>query len=511
MTKHFTVPEYRYRDLVESLDAIVWEADPRTFQFTFVSQSAVSMLGYPVEQWINEPGFWANHLHPDDRDRSVTLCLDATREGRDHRLEYRAVAQDGRTVWLRDIVRVIKDDDGEVTQLRGVMVDITEQRDLEGRLRQSQKMEAVGLLAGGVAHDFNNLLTVILGQCELLGKRSTDDCPLRQEVREIFKAADQAHRLTGQLLAFGRRQVLEPRVLHLQAGIEKIGEALRRLAGPGLDLEIQLDPRPVPVKIDPGQLEQVLQTLVADARDSLYSGGKITIVASHLELTASRALDSFCLPPGRYATLSVSDNGPGISRETLARIFEPFFTTNTLGRGSGLGLATVYGIVKQSGGHILAVSTPGDGTTFKIFLPEVDHQPEPLLPVRTAPQPAYGKETLLLVEDHQSVRNTVRDFLQSKGYQVLTADGAEEAHQLSAGHTGPIHLLITDVVMPTTSGPELACQLTAIRPATKVLFISGYPDYAVQFPSALAEGAVLLQKPFRLEALARKVREVLGT
>jgi len=505
-----SVQEDRFRELVETLDAIVWEADPSTFQFTFVSQSAVSMLGYPIEQWLSEPDFWVKHLHPDDRDRSVTLCVDATREGRDHRLEYRALAQDGRIVWLRDIVRVVKDANDRVTQLRGVMVDITEQRDLEARLRQSQQMEAVGLLAGGVAHDFNNLLTVILGQCELLGKRTAGDRPLRDEVQEIFKAADQAHRLTGQLLAFGRRQVLEPKVLHLQAGIEKIGEALRRLAGPGLDLEIQLDPRPLRVKIDPAQLEQVLQSLVADSRDSLYSGGKITIAASSLHLTASRALDAFCLPPGRYASLSVSDNGPGMSRETLARIFEPFFTTNTLGRGTGLGLAAVYGIVKQSGGYILALSTPGDGTTFKIFLPEVDHQPDARLPAMNAAPLASGSETVLLVEDHQSVRNTVRDFLRAKGYQVLTAEGAEEAHRLSAGHDGPIHLLITDVVMPETSGPELADQMAALRPSTKVLFISGYPDYAVQFPRALAQGATLLQKPFRLEALASKVREVLS-
>jgi len=510
LIEQLPAPEDRFRQIIETLDAIVWEADPNTFQFTFVSQNAVTLLGYPIENWLNEPDFWVKHLHPEDRDRSVATCLEATRAGRDHQLEYRAGARNGRTVWLRDNVRVVKDADGRVTLLRGIMVDITEQRELEERLRQSHRMEAVGSLAGGVAHDFNNLLTVILGQCELLAKSSV--CGLLQEqTREILKAADQAHRLTTQLLAFGHRLLLEPKVLLLRKELEKSADAWHRLCGPGVELRIMLDPLPLRVHVDPAQLEQMIHSLVSNACESVRSIGKITIDVSGKDVAETLPLDGFSLPHGRYAVISVSDNGVEMTSEMRARIFEPFYTTNTLGRGAGLGLAAVYGSVKQSGGFIVATSQPGQGNTIRIYLPRTTAEVQAPVPAANVAGPAAGTATVLLVEDHKAVRQTVRDFLQTKGYQVLTAEGADEAHRLSAAHDGEIHLLITDVVMPVTNGPELARQLTAVRPDTRVLFISGYPDYAVQFPSALAEGAALLQKPFRLEALARKVREMLGT
>ncbi|HWP34099.1 MAG TPA: PAS domain-containing protein, partial [Thermodesulfobacteriota bacterium] len=629
--------ERRFHDLVEGLDAIVWEADAATFRFTFVSRQAEAILGYPVAQWLTEPDFWVKHLHPDDRARAVAFCLEATEAGRNHELEYRAIAADGRVVWLRDIVRIVSGPDGRPRQLRGVMIDITEQRraeaalrereehlrlvvratddavwvwdlrtdevtwnealerlfgyppaevlprvewwyerihpddrervlsgihdlleqggdswaaehrfrradggyatvidrgyvvrdqdgrplrmigamvditrrvQLEEQLRQSQKMEAIGRLAGGIAHDFNNILTAITGYSELLLGRLEEGDPLRRHALEIHRAAERAASLTRQLLAFSRRQVLRPTVVDLNAVVSNMDGMLRRLIGEDIEL------RTLPaadlgwVRADTGQLEQAILNLAVNARDAMPQGGKLTIETANVELDEAYAQRHAPVVPGRYVLLAVSDTGCGMDPETRARIFEPFFTTKERGKGTGLGLATVYGIVKQSGGYIWVYSEPGHGSTFKIYLPRVEAAPAPLPPPPARP-PAPGRETVLLVEDEDAVRTLARQVLEQHGYRVLEAAGAADALALVEWHRGSIDLLLTDVVMPGMSGRELAERFAAARGAVKVLYMSGYTDSAIVHHGILDPGTAFLQKPFSPAALAGKVRDVL--
>ncbi len=510
--------EQRFRDLVDGLDAIVWEADAVTWRFSFVSRRAEAILGYPVEQWLSEVDFWANHIHPDDRDRTVALCQAATAEGRAHELEYRAVAADGRAVWLRDIVRVVPGAGGRPRQLRGVMVDITRHKHTEEALRQSeerllqaQKMEAVGRLAGGVAHDFNNFLTVIGGFGERLLRGLHAGDARRRDAEEIRRAAERASDLTRQLLAFSRRQVLAPKVLDLNAVVAGMGAMLRRLIGEDIDLVTVLDPALGHVKADPGQLEQVVMNLAVNARDAMPRGGKLTIETRNVELDEAYAGEHVSVNPGRYVMLAVSDTGCGMDAETRARLFEPFFTTRERGKGTGLGLATVYGIVKQSGGNIWVYSEPGRGTSFKIYLPRVEEAVEAAQAAGAIGGSLRGSETVLLVEDEEGVRTLVREVLVRHGYTVLAARHGGEALLICERHEGPIHLMVTDVVMPEMSGRELAERLAPLHPAMKVLYVSGYTDDAIVHHGVLDRRTPFLEKPFSPDALARKVREVLGS
>lgn len=746
----------RLRELVQSLDAIVWEAEAKTQQFTFVSQRAEQILGYPVGQWLGQPDFWEQHLHPLDRAQAVGARQEATAEGRDHSLEYRMLAADGGEVWLRDRTHVVLDAQGHPIQLRGVAIDstkgklaeealraseekyrslfegnlagvlyasldgtvldcndalarilgydsrpevlglnvsdffpdpadreqvrealrngkalanfeksvprkdgrlvwllinaclvkglrgqpaviqatliditerkeaeaermllmtaieqsadgivitdaqgtiqyvnpafthvtgysreealgknprilksgmheeayyrelwetilggtiwqgeitnrrsdgslypeqmsitpvrnqrgeithfiaikaeVTERKRLEQQLWQAQKMEAVGRLASGVAHDFNNLLTIISGYSELLLEHPSTVEPLQGYVNEIRNASGRASSLTRQLLAFSRQQVLAPRVLDLNAIVSNVGKMLKRLIGEDVDLVTILAESLWPVKADPGQIEQVLLNLAVNARDAMPNGGKLTIQTANVEMEKGYSQRHLLVLPGPYVLLTFSDTGCGMDAQTQARVFEPFFTTKEKGKGTGLGLAMVYGIVKQSGGYIWVYSEVGKGTTFKIYLPRsvevVESEPR-----RDGVMAQQGTETLLLVEDEDAVRLLVRSVLEEKGYRVLEARGGEEALKLSEQCGGPIELLVTDVVMPQMSGPELAGRLAKSRPQIKVLYISGYTDSAVLNQGVLDSGAALLQKPFSPQALARKVREVLS-
>ncbi len=795
--------EQRFRELVRDLHAIVWEADADTFQFTFVSQRAVDILGYPVESWLTEPDFWANHIHPEDRDWAVNLCRESTAEGRDHEIEYRMLAADGRTVWLWDKVRVLDDEQGRPRQLRGVMVDITEhmraehallesqirlrllntistgmtagrsvddiiaralreisnhfkeyraayatiddqgrltilrshqgpdmpatdgvqvdlsvaptylnalrqgdpivvpdvledprlapvsepfvahkarallefplhesgivrgvlcltaptphswsenematlrevadylslalknasaedalrdsearyrsmvegapygiyrsspegqlldinpamvemlgyasadelaqvnlhdiyrdaedrkrlmaqyrdqnvfrgveaqwkrkdgtpmtvvlsgrpvrneqgevacyegivenvteRRVLEEQLRQSQKIEAVGRLAGGIAHDFNNLLMLIRGYTELLLDHAGRNESLRRYAEEIQRASDRATSLTQQLLAFSRKQVLEPKVLDLNTVVAEIQKMLQRLLGEDVELSIHLDPKLGRVKADPSQVEQVIMNLAVNSRDAMPRGGKLSIETANVELDESYARQHAGARPGRYVMLAVTDTGSGMDATTKSRIFEPFFTTKEKGKGTGLGLSTVYGIVKQSEGYIWVYSELNRGTTFKVYLPQVDAPVE--VAERRPAAFARGSETVLVVEDEEGVRKLAREFLEDAGYTVLEARNGEAAMGLAERYTGPLHLLLTDVVMPRMSGRELAEQLLRLRPEVKVLYISGYTDDAIVQHGVLDASVAFLQKPFTRDALARKVRDVLN-
>ncbi len=395
----------------------------------------------------------------------------------------------------------------------GTLRDVGERRRLEERLWLSQKLESIGLLAGGIAHDFNNSLMVIRGYSELLLERVPAEVGYRHLVDEIGRAAERAAAITRQLLAFGRRQVMQPAVLNLNQVVAETDSMLRRLIGEHIELVSRLDPELGRVKVDPGQMEQVIVNLVVNARDAMPQGGKLTLETRNVEVDESYSRKHMAQPPGPYVMLAVSDTGVGMDKQTQARIFEPFFTTKEQGRGTGLGLATVYGIVKQSGGWIWVYSERDHGTTFKIYLPLVEES-TPARPATQAARPAAvpeGTRTVLLVEDEEALRSLVREFLESLGYSVLEAEGGAQAVALAKRHVGPLHVLITDVVMPGLSGRALAEQVRVARPEIKVLYVSGYPDDAIVHHGVLEPGMHFLQKPFTIDLLARKLQVVLGT
>ena len=393
---------------------------------------------------------------------------------------------------------------GERTRTEGVL------REAEAQLRQAQKMEAVGRLAGGVAHDFNNLLTVIRGYSELLLSRLLPTDPMRKDMEEVKKAADRATGLTRQLLAFSRRQFIAAKVLDLNALVSNMDGMLRRLLGEDIvEFCAELDPQTGAIKADPGQVEQVIMNLVVNARDAMPKGGSLTIETKNLTIGRNPRRDAVGVAPGSYVLLAVRDTGHGMDAETKSHLFEPFFTTKEQGKGTGLGLSTVYGIVKQSGGSITVESAPGKGTIFRIYFPRVEPEvSEPTVAV-DAIEPAHGRGTILLVEDEPSVRGLVHETLRLHGYTVLEARHGIEALLTGARHVGPIHLLLTDVVMPQMSGPEVAGKLLTVRPGIKVLYMSGYPDHPVFDQGGVSRETSFLAKPFSPNVLARKVREIL--
>jgi len=385
---------------------------------------------------------------------------------------------------------------------------ITGHKRLEEELRQSQKMEAVGQLAGGIAHDFNNVLNVIIGYSQLLLAKLAKDDPAHGRVEEIRKAGERAATLTQQLLAFSRKQVLHPRVVNLGDTLREIDHMLRRMIGEHIEVTATIDPHLAQVKIDPIQVQQLLMNLVVNARDAMPGGGKLTFELMNQEMDES-AGRLHNIPAGRYVMLSVSDNGSGMTPEVRRHVFEPFFTTKEVGQGTGLGLATVYGIVRQSGGHIWLYSEPGIGTTFKIFFPRVD-EPRDRGAVELRPKIGRGSETILLVEDDPALRALAQQVLSAAGYRVLTAEDGNAALLASEQHNGPIHLLLTDVVMPKMGGKEIASRLAVPRPGMKVLFMSGYTGNALAQQGTLDEAVGFIQKPWTPEALCQKIRAVLS-
>ncbi len=480
-------------------------ADGRPIESNRVLQE---MLGFSGEELRRMP--FTELAHLDDAAETTRLAEELLQGKRDHyRVERRYRRKDGEVVWGHLTASLVRDAAGRPQFAIGMVENITERKQLEEQFRQAQKMEAVGRLAGGIAHDFNNLLTVISGYSELLLAERGGDDRLRRDVGEIRKSAQRATSLTRQLLAFSRQQVLQPQVLHLNTVVTDVGKMLQRLIGEDIDLVTALRPELGRVKADPGQLEQVLMNLAVNARDAMPQGGKLTIETANAELDDAYARRHVPARAGAYVLLAVSDTGCGMDAETRARVFEPFFTTKALGKGTGLGLSMAYGIVKQSGGYIWVYSEPGLGTTFKIYLPRVEEAAETTASSAQRAAPLGGSETVLLVEDDDSVRTLAREILERAGYTLLEARDGGEALAIGERHAGRIALLLTDVVMPGKRGREVAQCLAAIRPETKVLYMSGYTDNAIGDHGLLDRGTAFLSKPFTPDTLMRKVREVL--
>ncbi len=424
--------------------------------------------------------------------------------------ESRIQTKSGREKTVEASVFSITGDAGQVLCIVAIVRDISERRRLQVQLQQAAKMEAVGRLAGGVAHDFNNLLNVIIGYSELMLERRNSGEFLERGAREIRKAADRAAGLTRQLLAFSRQQVLEPKVLDLHDIISEMKDLLLRMLGEDVELVVTPAEGLGRVRADPGQIGQVIMNLAANSRDAMPHGGRFMVETANVAVDEAFAAEHANMPPGSYVLLSVTDTGSGMTSEIRSHIFEPFFTTKEKGKGTGLGLATVYGIVKQSGGYIWVYSEPERGATFKVYLPRVDGLPERSQPAAAPAASCRGSETLLVVEDEEGVRILVRDYLRMNGYTVLEAGHGAEALRIACEHSGEISLMITDVIMPGMNGRELAERMAILRPAMKVLYMSGYAETAVYRKGVLEPGAPFLQKPFGPPDLGRKVRDVLG-
>ncbi|MBI3262254.1 MAG: response regulator [Acidobacteria bacterium] len=502
-------------ELLDDLGAVVWEADQPTGRLTYVSSQIASLLGLPADHVLNSPTALADLIHPDDR-QEVDAPLSELRLPTDR--TYRFVRPDGRVLWVRETIRLATNESTGEPIVRGTIVDITSVKDaeeirraLEEQLRQAQKMEAVGRLAGGVAHDFNNLLTAILGYSELVLDELTDRQELKSDIEEIVRAGRSAAALTRQLLAFSRKQVMQPITLSLNEAVAHMDKLLRRLIGEDVELVTVLDENLALAKADPALLEQVIINLAVNARDAMPRGGRLTIETQNVELDEGYVRAHVELPQGRYAMVAVSDTGCGMDKSTLARVFEPFFTTKEAGKGTGLGLSTVYGIVKQSSGYIWAYSEPDIGTTFKVYLPAVDDAIEIISPDFASTLTAAGTETILIVEDEETVRDVAGEGLRRSGYNVFVARTGEEAVQLLDQYKGELHLLLTDVVLPGMSGPAVVKRARDARPNLAVLYMSGYTDNAVVHHQILEPGTAFLQKPFTPQMLNRKVREVLNT
>ena len=498
--------EARYRSLILSAVFGIYRCTLGG-RFLDVNPALISMLGYgSVEEVLALDARREVYVNPQEIDR---LTDEYQRTGSLNGVEVQWKHKDGHTITVRLNGRAASSSGEEPEEvLELIAEDITERRQLEEQFRQAQKMEAVGRLAGGVAHDFNNLLMVINGYTEVLLEQLEPASEMHQKVQSIQQAADRAATLTRQLLAFSRKQVLELKVVDVNAVIGDMERLLRPLIGENIELLTRLSTEAGRTRADAGQLEQVIMNLVVNAKDSMPEGGKITIQSSNVTVRPNLGEHRF-IQPGRYSVISVADTGQGMDKETQSRIFEPFFTTKEKGKGTGLGLSTVYGIVKQSNGYVFAESQIGAGTTFYVYLPRVEETVEELGPVTTQESEKGGCETVLLVEDEESVRELVRVTLISRGYKVLEAENGESGLRIAEATKGPIDILVTDVVMPGMGGRELAKRLVALRPGTSVLYLSGYTEDAIVTQGALSPGTAFLQKPFTLQNLAKKVREVL--
>jgi PAS domain S-box-containing protein len=490
--------EGRYRNLFESAPDGILVADAEG-RYVDANPAVLGMLGYTREELIGMTS--AEILAPKEAAR-VDGALAEINRGADHRHEWQFRRKDG-AKFEADVLATVMADGRILALIR----DTSERRRLEEQLRQSQKMEAVGRLAGGVAHDFNNSLGVILGYTELLLRQAGDG--QRGKLEQILKATTRATGLTRQLLAFSRKQIVDPKVLDINALLSDLETMVGRLIGEDIDLAIVPGVDLGQVKADPGQLEQVVMNLCVNARDAMPDGGMLRIETANAEVDVGQATRNEPMAAGRYVMLAVSDTGCGIREEMLPQIFEPFFTTKEEGKGTGLGLAMVYGTVKQAGGYVWVYSEVGRGTTFQVYLPRIDEPAEAPL-VQVTPMPSKGWETILLVEDEGPLRAIAREILEEQGYRVLEADGPENAIETARLHPDPIHLVLTDVVMPGMNGRTLTEKLVAARPEIKVLYMSGYTDDVIAHSGVLESGTLLIEKPFRAVALLERVRAALG-
>jgi two-component system cell cycle sensor histidine kinase/response regulator CckA len=486
----------------------VWERDLVTRRVTW-SETMAPLFGLTPEQAPPDAEAFLALIHPDDRRMLEDSMAQAVSQRTDFEVEFRALWPDGSTHWLAGRARMLRDADDKPLRMLGITTDISARKSLEAQFRQVQKMEAVGQLAGGLAHDFNNLLTAILGYSDFVIDTFGPQDPRRSDMEQVVIAGRRAAALTGQLLAFSRKQVLQPTAVDLNALVTGMRQMLSRLIGEHVDLVAILAPDLRVVRADPGQLEQVLMNLVVNARDAMPSGGRLAIETANVELDESSVRQHGAVRPGSYVMLAVSDSGIGMNQETKRRLFEPFFTTKEQGRGTGLGLATVYGIVEQSGGYIWVYSEPGKGATFKVYLPRADSHDDVEKRIVSGEAMAAGTETVLVVEDEDAVRFLTRRILERAGYRVFDASNAQQAEALFDQHMSLFHLLVTDVIMPGSSGFKLFERLARQRPDLKVLYVSGYTDDTIAHQGQLKPGVEFLHKPFTADALNRRIREVL--
>ena len=497
--------EERFRRLFDSNTIGIVVADLSGLVLE-TNDAYLQMLGYTREELLSGQFRW-DTLTPHEHRASDQVAVEQLQAtGVAQPWEKELLRKDGSRVPVLIGVAMLGESEGRCI---AYIVDLSSRRQLEEQFRQAQKMEAIGQLAGGVAHDFNNLLTVILGFAELAAAEIETGSRLSEPLEEIRKAGERAAGLTRQLLAFSRRQVLEPRVLDVNELVANLDKMLRRLIGEDIELATVLDPGAGRIRADAGQIEQVIVNLAVNARDAMPGGGKLTIETRNVDLDEVYAREHIAVRPGPYVMLAITDSGVGMSAETKTHMFEPFFTTKEKGKGTGLGLATVYGIVKQSEGNIWVYSELHRGTTFKAYFPRVESASENAARHLADGRSTRGSETVLLVEDEKAVRTLTRKILERSGYSVLEMADGEEALEAARLQPEPIHLLLTDVVMPQVSGPDLAARIVAMRPEVKVLFMSGYTDDAVVRHGVLADGVHFLQKPFTPEALTRKIREIL--
>jgi PAS domain S-box-containing protein len=498
--------EERFRLVVENIREVFWISDPRG-ELEFVSPAYETIWGRPLTNLRDLSATVLESVHPDDRPRIDAVMRDhLATEVTDE--TYRIIRPDGTVRWIRTRSFPVRNVHGLIERIVGTASDVTDQRQLEEQFRQSQKMESIGRLAGGIAHDFNNLLTVINGTAELAALDLPRDAPLRNDLLQIRQSGERAASLTRQLLALSRQQILKPVIINLSTVVRGMQSMLRRLIGEHVELAFRFDDTVGHVKADPSQMEQVILNLAVNAQDAMPDGGTLTIETGRVYLDTADAVNHVAPRAGHYAMLAMSDTGIGMDEATRERIFEPFFTTKEIGKGTGLGLSTVYGIVQQSEGGLFVYSEPGRGTTFKVYLPLVDDTPDVPLAIEADNQ--SGTETILLVEDEPALRALTRRVLSSAGYTVIDAGSGDDALKTLAAFSGPVHLMLTDVVMPGMNGRDLATRVAALRPDIKVLYASGYTDDAIFRHGVLDDGSRFISKPYAPGELRRKVREALS-
>ncbi len=500
--ENLQISEIRYRRLFEAARDGILIINAYTRKITDVNPFLIEFLGYPRDEFIGKE-LWEIGLLK-DAEASQESFKELAEKGFIRYEDLPLKTKDGEPREVEFVSNVYMECGRQVIQCN--IRDITARKRLEDQLNQSLKMEAIGRLAGGVAHDFNNLLTAIIGYAQLIEGDLDENDPILSQVMEIEKAGLRAAALTSQLLAFSRKQVTQPKVLKINLVVADMAKMIQRLIGENIKLVTRLEAELKNIKADQGQIEQILLNLAINARDALPSGGKLVIETSNMDISNPATIG---IHPASCVILAVSDNGIGMDKETQSQIFDPFFTTKELGKGTGLGLYTIYGIVEQMGGNIEVLSQPGKGTTFNIYLPYVEEHTESLNPVDFNTDELHGTETILLVEDEEIVRNLIYATLKSDGYDVLSAGNAVEAIKMCEQHTGRIHMMLTDVLMPGMSGWELARHPTTVGLDMKVLFMSGYTENYTFREGGLTEAINFIQKPFLPHALARKVREML--
>lgn len=503
--------EEKYRLLVNQIPAVVYKGY-RDWSLDCFDRKIEEITGYSQEDFNSRRVTWRDLIFPEDVEQAEELFLEARKTNNLYITEHRIKKKTGEVCWIQARNQIVVDATGKTDYISGVFFDITDRKQLEDQLAQAQKMEAVGLLAGGIAHDFNNLLTAIMGYSEIIMAEINSDDHILHYAEEVMKAAYHGASLTNKLLAFSRKQILQPRMIDLNTIVTDMDAMLRRLIGENIELATHKSEQLGLVKADPGQIEQTLMNLAINARDAMPHGGKLTIETSNVYLDEEYIQNHAGVRPGFYVLIAVTDNGVGMDAEKLSHIFEPFFTTKESGKGTGLGLAMVYGIVKQSGGHIWVYSEPGQGTAFKMYFPRIEDSIDPVTPLSATRLPAKmltGGETILLVEDDAVLKKLISRVLNKFGYKVWAAGNGGEALSICEKEKGPIHLMLTDVVMPQMSGTELAERVAALRPGIEVVYMSGYTTNAIVHHGVLDAGINFIQKPVKIFTLIQKVREVL--